>query len=179
MFRIRIVNFIVRHTVTPDFGKGTGITGVMLSLDLQEESYHVVGTGISTALPSWGEQKRGAQTRQFAAASRGWEMCTAGTSSSSALSPQIPKPNPLPSALLPEKLHDLMNKKVFEAAFPLHEVRLSTQCLGGKSRRDGGIGWGRGGHLWVTGAAPRARWVKGTAKLPAAVSELGRALWVP
>lgn len=67
-------------------------------------------------------------------------MCTAGTSSSSALSPQIPKPNPLPSALLPEKLHDLMNKKVFEAAFPLHEVRLSTQCLGGKSRRDGGVG---------------------------------------
>ncbi|XP_064281805.1 anoctamin-9 isoform X2 [Passer domesticus] len=61
-----------------------------------------------------------------------------------------------------EKLHDLMKKKVFEAAFPLHKVRLSTQCLGGKSRRDGGAGWG-GGDLGVTGAAPRARWVKGKA----------------
>jgi len=35
--------------------------------------------------------------------------------------------NPLCSALLPEKLRDLMKEKVFEATFPLHEVRLSTQ----------------------------------------------------
>lgn len=38
--------------------------------------------------------------------------------------------NPLPSALLPEKLHHLMKKKVFEAAFPLHEVRASTRVPG-------------------------------------------------
>lgn len=37
-----------------------------------------------------------------------------------------------------------MKKKVFEAAFPLHKVRLS---LGEKSRRDGGAGWGGGGSV--------------------------------
>lgn len=34
--------------------------------------------------------------------------------------------NPLCSALPPEKLHDLRKKRVFEAAFPLHEVRPRT-----------------------------------------------------
>lgn len=71
-----------------------------------------------------------------------------------------------------------MKKKVFEAAFPLHKVRLSTQCLGGKSRRDGGAGWGRG-DLGATGATPRACWVKGTSKLLAAALQLGKALRVP
>lgn len=120
-------------------------------------------------------EKGGAQTSQFVAASRGWEIWTEGTISSSAPSPQIPKLNPVPSALLSEKLSDLMEKKVFEAAFPLHKV--SAQCLGGKSRRDGGTGWGGGD--WVTGVAPRAHPVKCTAKLLAAALELDRVLRVP
>lgn len=165
------MHFILRNTVTSDLGKGTGITGVILSLDLQEEHWHPSCLAIMERI-----EKGGAQTSQFAAASRGWEIWTAGTISSSAPSPQIPKLNPVPSALLSEKLSDLMEKKVFEAAFPLHKV--STQCLGGKSRRDGGTGWG-GGDLWMTGAAPRACWVKCMAKLLAAALELGRALRVP
>lgn len=41
--------------------------------------------------------------------------------------------NPLHSALLPEKLDELIKKKVFEATFPLHEVRPSTHVPGRKS----------------------------------------------
>ena len=53
--------------------------------------------------------------------------------------------NPPRSALLPEKLHDLMKKKVFEATFPLHEVRLSTRVPGRKSheRWRSKTGWGK------------------------------------
>uniref|UniRef100_A0A8D2QC54 Anoctamin n=1 Tax=Zonotrichia albicollis TaxID=44394 RepID=A0A8D2QC54_ZONAL len=61
-----------------------------------------------------------------------------------------------------------MKKKVFEAAFPLHKVRLGTECLGenpGEMEEQDGVG--------VTGAAPRACWVKGTAKLLAAARQLG------
>lgn len=47
-------------------------------------------------------------------------VCLAGSTQSFA--------NTSYSALLPEKLHDLMKKKVFEASFPLHEVRPSAVC---------------------------------------------------
>uniref|UniRef100_A0A803V2N6 Anoctamin 9 n=1 Tax=Ficedula albicollis TaxID=59894 RepID=A0A803V2N6_FICAL len=51
--RIRVVHFILQNTVTSDLGKGMGIAGVMLSLDLQEESCpRILGTGIPAALPS-------------------------------------------------------------------------------------------------------------------------------
>lgn len=54
------MHFILQNTVTSDLGKGMGITGVMLNLDLQEESCPgILGTGIPAALPSRGEQKRG------------------------------------------------------------------------------------------------------------------------
>lgn len=132
------MHFILQNTVTSDLGKGTRIPGVMLSLDLQEESCpRVLGTGISAASPSWGEQTR-EELRQVNLLLHP-EAGRFGLQEP-AVPPQIPKPNPVPSALLPEKLHDLMKKKVFEAAFPLHKVRPSTQCLGGKSRRDGGAG---------------------------------------
>lgn len=43
--------------------------------------------------------------------------------------------NPSCSALLPEKLRDLIKKNVFETMFPLHEVRPSTQMPGRKSHK--------------------------------------------
>ncbi|XP_074951412.1 anoctamin-9 isoform X1 [Phalacrocorax aristotelis] len=46
-----------------------------------------------------------------------------------------------------EKLHDLMKKKVFEAMFPLHEVRLSTRVPGRKSHERRGSKPGRGRPL--------------------------------
>lgn len=79
--------------------------------------------------------------------------------------------DPPRSALLPEKLHDLKKNKVFEASFPLHEVRPSTGGLEEKPREveeqnQGGRG------LWVPGAASRPL-MKSSTKLPAAACEQG------
>ncbi|NXF10776.1 ANO9 protein, partial [Smithornis capensis] len=51
----------------------------------------------------------------------------------------IPNPNPLPSVLLPEKLRDLIKKKVFEAAFPLHEKEEVREFLKEKWARWRGV----------------------------------------
>lgn len=80
--------------------------------------------------------------------------------------------NPLPSAPLPEKLRHLMKKKVFEAAFPLHEVRAARRCPGGEAT-------GGGGDLGATGAASAPLWTRGRTELPAAAGELGWRLRLP
>ena len=59
LLRIRIVNFILQNTVTPDLGKGTGPAEVMLSLDLQQGSCPAAGTGIPSCLAAPGEDAGG------------------------------------------------------------------------------------------------------------------------
>ena len=170
LLRIRIVNFILQNTATPDLGKGPG---VMLSLGLQQGSCPAVGTASPAALPPPGGCRRGCwlpshlQGPPYLACSQSQpqrslrqpgraaqpqelvlipsEQLSLSRASFFALPQRLQKKsgvilpgrehmgreqtftNPLCSALLPEKLRDLMKEKVFEATFPLHEVRLSTQ----------------------------------------------------
>lgn len=71
--------------------------------------------------------------------------------------------------LPPEKLHDLIKKNVFEAAFPLHEVRPSTQVPGRKSheKQRSQTKWERALGDWVfiemylDEGVPMAAWQQG------------------